>query len=366
MLRVMIVDDEELSIKRLSRILTESLSVGECHTFLVPSEAYEYAKRHPIDIAFLDISMPETSGMNFSGLLKDLDEEIDIVFVTGHDSYAVEAFERSALDYLLKPVMAERVAMTLEKARMKRRNFGNSSELEVRMFNGFRILRPDKGNEALKLRSPKTEELFAFLLCKKYVSREEIADTLWSGLDPDKAMKNLNSTLYYIRKAIGERKTGPWVIGGKNELRIEEGDVVCDMYQFDRLLLEMRRTPEHCDKYAKRAEEIYSGPLLGGKAYEWAGEYARRLEQGYIRLLEGAAQQHRDRKEPLQALHYFGEIMKMDVLREDIALEMILLWVELGRPHEALKLFQVLEVQLKQELGVLPGRQIRELIQSLV
>lgn len=118
MLRIMIVDDEELSIKRLSRILRESGKVGECRSFLVPGEAYEYAKSHPIDIAFLDISMPEISGMKFSGLLQELDKAMDIVFVTGYDTYAAEAFERSALDYLLKPVTAERVLKVLQKSEL--------------------------------------------------------------------------------------------------------------------------------------------------------------------------------------------------------------------------------------------------------
>ncbi|MGG6313194.1 response regulator [Paenibacillus macerans] len=292
MLRAMIVDDEELSIKRLTRILSDSGDVDIRQTFLDPDVAYDYAKSHPVDIAFLDISMPEINGMKLSGLLQELDESMDIVFVTGYDTYAVEAFDRNALDYLLKPVTSERVSRTLGKARKKRGEFAAAPGLEVKLFNGLKILRPEAGGGTIKLRSPKTEELFAFLLCKKSVSREEIADTLWNGLGPEKALKNLNSTLYYIRKAIGEGKTGSCIAAGKNEIRMQESAIVCDLYDFEGLMMQMKRTPEQSAVLFNRAEALYTGQLLKGKAYEWAGEYSRRIELDYIRLLELAARHH--------------------------------------------------------------------------
>ena len=115
MLRAIIVDDEQLSVNRLKRILSESGVIEICHTFLNPMEAYEYVKANPIQLAFLDISMPEIDGMQLSSLLLDLDTSIDVVFVTAYDDYAVQAFDMSALDYLMKPVTAKRLSKTLDK-----------------------------------------------------------------------------------------------------------------------------------------------------------------------------------------------------------------------------------------------------------
>lgn len=115
MLRAIIVDDEQLSVNRLKRILSESGEIEICHTFLNPMEAYEYVKANPIQLAFLDISMPEIDGMRLSTLLLDLDTSIDVVFVTAYDDYAVQAFDMSALDYLMKPVTAQRMSKTLDK-----------------------------------------------------------------------------------------------------------------------------------------------------------------------------------------------------------------------------------------------------------
>ncbi|MFC5530528.1 response regulator [Cohnella yongneupensis] len=115
MLRAIIVDDEPLSVSRLKRIVSENGEIDICRTFLDPLEAYEYVKLNPIHLAFVDISMPEIDGMRLSGMLNELDASIAIVFVTAHDDYAVQAFDMSALDYLMKPVSAERVSRTLDK-----------------------------------------------------------------------------------------------------------------------------------------------------------------------------------------------------------------------------------------------------------
>jgi two-component system LytT family response regulator len=122
MLRAIIVDDEELSLNRIQRILSESGEIEICYTFLNPLEAYEFVKKNPIDIAFLDISMPEIDGMRLYSLLLDLDASIDVVFVTAYGDYAVQAFDMSALDYLMKPVTAQRMSKTLDKIIKKHRS----------------------------------------------------------------------------------------------------------------------------------------------------------------------------------------------------------------------------------------------------
>lgn len=119
MLRAMIVDDEQLSMKLLCELLSENNDIDICRTFQNPWNAYEYVKENPIDIAFLDISMPEMNGMSLSGLLHELDAGIDVVFITAYDDYAVQAFDVSALDYLMKPVTPQRMGKTLNKIRTR-------------------------------------------------------------------------------------------------------------------------------------------------------------------------------------------------------------------------------------------------------
>ncbi|OPH59632.1 hypothetical protein BC351_19310 [Paenibacillus ferrarius] len=364
MLRAIIVDDEELSIKRLKNILIDSGEIEICGMFLNPVEAYEFVKSNPVDVAFLDISMPEINGMKLSGLLFELDASLDVVFVTGHDNYAVQAYDMSAIDYLLKPITTQRMSKTLDKIRKKLRVSSVEPSIAIHLLNGLKLYRRDQNKAQIKLRSPKTEELFAFLVCKRTVSREEIIDTLWSGLEPEKAWKNLNSTLYYVRKAISDNKAVHCIVADRNEIRIDESGVYCDLYELERLIKKIRLAPTNNAELFEQAEALYTGQLLKGKAYEWASAPMRQLEQNYILLLEAAARLHLQRSEPLKSLHYFGEILKLDALREDVSHEMIRLLIELGRRNEALRQYRILEATLQHELGTKPNPSIIDLITS--
>lgn len=119
MLRVMIVDDEALSAERLKKILVKYGDIDICHVFLNPVEAYEFVKANPIDIAFVDLFMPEMSGFRLSRLLHDLDISVKVVFVC--DEYTIQAFEMSTLDVLKKPVTDNRALKMLDKIGKERR-----------------------------------------------------------------------------------------------------------------------------------------------------------------------------------------------------------------------------------------------------
>ncbi len=113
----LIADDEEnLRValrRRLAEIWPELEIVAEARD---GTEALELAAIHEPAIAFLDIRMPGLSGLEVARRLRG---RCHLVFVTAYDEYAVSAFERDAVDYLLKPVTAERLAHTV--ARLKQR-----------------------------------------------------------------------------------------------------------------------------------------------------------------------------------------------------------------------------------------------------
>src|SRR5215208_3278491 len=120
MIRALIVDDEPLARDELARLLTASGAVtvvGKCGNAL---DAIQAVRRERPDALFLDVQMPDVSGFE---LLAMLDEDLtpDVVFVTAHDAFALKAFEKNAIDYLLKPVEPERLAQAVEKLRQRRR-----------------------------------------------------------------------------------------------------------------------------------------------------------------------------------------------------------------------------------------------------
>jgi two-component system response regulator AlgR len=117
--RIFIVDDEEPARERLKELLADiadelpSTVVGEARNGL---EAIERVPESGAELLLLDIQMPGMGGLEVARHLAGLEKPPTVVFVTAHERHAVEAFELNALDYLLKPVRAERLAVALKKA----------------------------------------------------------------------------------------------------------------------------------------------------------------------------------------------------------------------------------------------------------
>lgn len=123
MINVLIVDDEPLAQDVLethvSRI-PDLFLVKKCSNAI---EATQVLEEHPVDLMFLDIQMPQVSGLDF---VKSLQHPPLIVFTTAYSSYAVEGFELNAVDYLLKPISFERFSKAVGKAREKLQQQKNS------------------------------------------------------------------------------------------------------------------------------------------------------------------------------------------------------------------------------------------------
>lgn len=115
-IRVCIVDDEPLARKRIEKLLSKDSEVVITKTCANGQEAIEYLKSEDIHILFLDIQMPKLSGFDVLNQVK-LKNVPAIIFTTAFDEYAVQAFEYSAIDYLLKPFDNKRFEQALAKAK---------------------------------------------------------------------------------------------------------------------------------------------------------------------------------------------------------------------------------------------------------
>ncbi len=114
MIKCLIVDDEEMarkSIERLCQRIEDVEVVGCCESAI---EALRILKEFNIDLLFLDIEMPEFSGLD---LVKTVDRLPHIIFTTNNLSYAYEAFQLQVVDYMAKPVVLPRLMQAIEKVR---------------------------------------------------------------------------------------------------------------------------------------------------------------------------------------------------------------------------------------------------------
>jgi two-component system LytT family response regulator len=116
-MNVLIIDDESKARSLLSTILKECTieltTLLEASTLL---EGIELIKNNKIDVLFLDIEMPQHSGLELFDFIPVESVNFEIIFTTAYSEYAIKAFEFSAIDYLLKPLRPSKVKEALEKA----------------------------------------------------------------------------------------------------------------------------------------------------------------------------------------------------------------------------------------------------------
>lgn len=163
-MRILITDDERFQLDELAGILRRICPEAEIYPFTWPDDALEAARRHPMDIAFLDIQTGGMSGLQLAVELKKVKPDTQIIFVTGYSQYAVDAFSIHATGYLLKPVTEEAVSRELT---FIYREHQPEHRIEVKTFGGFEVLvdgRPVRFGRA------KSKELLAYLVDRRGMS----------------------------------------------------------------------------------------------------------------------------------------------------------------------------------------------------
>jgi DNA-binding LytR/AlgR family response regulator len=132
MIRIVLVDDEPLALEELAYLLTQSSTVEIIGQFTDPHKAIGFVGVEEPDLVFVDINMPTMDGMAFADALNQLRIKTQIVFATAYDDYALKAFEKNALDYVMKPYMPERLFKVLHKYnRLKRLQETTKNVLEA-------------------------------------------------------------------------------------------------------------------------------------------------------------------------------------------------------------------------------------------
>lgn len=115
-IKCIIIDDEPIAIEYLKQYVQETSELELIGTYLNPLDALPQIKNQSIDLLFLDIQMPQITGIE---LAKQLSPHISIIFTTAYPQYAVDGFNLNAADYLVKPIGIERFKQAINKVRTK-------------------------------------------------------------------------------------------------------------------------------------------------------------------------------------------------------------------------------------------------------
>ena len=121
-LNCLIVDDEPLARKLLSDYVQKVPYLKLLRTCSDPMEALDFLRDNPVDLLFLDIQMPEITGLT---LLKILQKKPWVILTTAYSEYALESYDLDVVDYLLKPITLERFLKAMEKINQRMQGIAN-------------------------------------------------------------------------------------------------------------------------------------------------------------------------------------------------------------------------------------------------
>ncbi|WP_343306963.1 LytTR family DNA-binding domain-containing protein [Chitinophaga niabensis] len=112
-IQCIVVDDEPLAVQVIEAFISKMPELQLQRSFSNPLEALAYLKQEPsVKLVFLDIQMPELTGVEFMQLLQN---QVDVVIISAYDEYALDGFQYEATDYLLKPVSFDRFVKAVQK-----------------------------------------------------------------------------------------------------------------------------------------------------------------------------------------------------------------------------------------------------------
>lgn len=252
-MRFMAVDDEPYALLDLKKAIRQVSPEAQVEGFSTGARALEYAREHPVDVAFLDIELGAMNGILLAKKLKELQPGIHIVFVTSYESYAVDAFSIHATGYLLKPVKEEEIRRELTFIDSSDRR-PEKKRIRVQTFGGFEVF---ADGQPLHFKRAKAKGLLAYLVdCRgASVTTRMACSVLWEDDRYDRERKN------YFHTVLAELKTVLKEAGAEDILRKSHNSISIDADRLD------------CDSYRflegdSRAVNSYRGDYM--PCYSWA------------------------------------------------------------------------------------------------
>ena len=261
-MQVMIVDDERLALRQFMLETEEMTDIEVVGAFTNPFEALEFVKKHPVETAFLDIEMPGMNGIQLTEKLREILPDLVVIFITGYESYTLDALKVKADYYLTKTYDRKDITEVLERARLL--SARQRKRICIRTFGRFDVFIDGK---AVYFPNAKAKELLALCIDHRggMVTIEEAADKLWEDRAYDDRVKNLyRKAVMQIRQVLTEHGVEDLFSGGRGSCQIDVRKVDCDYYAL------LEGSPE-----AQRVWKV-SGHYL--QEYSWAEETSARLE----------------------------------------------------------------------------------------
>lgn len=237
---ILALDDEQSALNVLSRELEKVFESGEIHKERSPICALEWAKSllakgDCLAYAFLDIKLPEMSGLELARQLKTVFPQVNLFFCTAYSEYAIDAFGIFAKGYLKKPIVASEIKKVLDEM-VTDWNAEKSpcAEVRVRTFGHFEVF---VGEERVCFEREKAKEALAYLVDRhgSSVTNEQLACILWEDRNYDQKTRNITTTVISsLKKTLKEYGIEDILVKSWGHLSVDTTKFSCDAYDFEK------------------------------------------------------------------------------------------------------------------------------------
>lgn len=373
-----VIDDEILVAERTSRLLRDAGFIVYCYTN--PLQALEAEEVKSADVLYLDIEMPEVSGLNIARQIHDINMNCEVVFITGHNEFAVEAFDVNALDYLLKPLTKAQVDRSIERIQ-KRRGINEevkdkkditNRRISISLF-GKTLVYTNDGSKSLRFVTTKGAEVFCFMLLQKSgieVSKWKLIDEIWSDKDVSKGDINLRSTISRLNKTFRDNGILISLKSTRNGYQLEvssEVDVEVDVF----LLEEIANKNYLINEDNLISYEIillhYNDMLLEDFDSEWCTIY-RTLYHRYFKIAAQklTAYYKKVQQNPIRIMSIIESIIKYEPYDDEIREMALNLTYQIYGKLEAKNYYKDYINLIKHDLDMKPGSKLKEYYRLLM
>lgn len=368
MIRVICLDDEVLNLKYLKNILSRNQEIEILGLFTEPLKAIEFIQSHRVDIAFLDIELPDMSGLECAVKIQDLQEDIEIVFVTAYSHYAIDAFNLHALHYLLKPIKYDQVVQILNYFYRKQPkivvNEVSHNNAYVTFFGKFSLSNSMK--EEIKWPTKKTAELCAYFIlhANQKVSKYQICEDLWQDYDEEKSSQNFHITLYRLRNLISNEKIQIKI----DALRGSNDGYMCECLalksDFNELMEMLNSKDKSFDSMIELFERMQGG-FLESNYYLWSEGIKLDLESQIINRTHQIIREF-ESKDRDMAVALVKQALKVFRLNESLMIHYFNLLYRKNEIYTILHEYENYKRTLFNEFNIRPSDEISSFIKKLV
>lgn len=370
-LRAVIIEDEKPSLELMQRMIEKNGLLELVGAYTNPGKALDDIPRISPDVVFADVEMPTLNGIELARKVRELDANIQIVFVTAYEKYAVEAFRVHAVNYILKPVTKEDLSNTINRLMegYHRRQFPSAAENRRRILAlGDLAVYGANKDQPVRWPTEKVRELLSCFILSggEPLEKWRLCERVWPQSAPKRAEHSLHSAVNMMRNALGEAGISDPLSCQKSRYRMDLSGFSCDAWEMQTFIV---NHPMVSDENIVRYEEalaLYRGDLFGTADYAWCIESRENLRSLYLSGMKNVGRYFFEKKNYGRAEEFLQRLARSDPYDEEAAALLFTIYFFAGSKEKMAGCYARLKTALNDDLGIAPKAETARLYADLL